>query len=353
VCSAALIAFNKHLVNDDRFPFPAALGLLHASFCALMAAVLYVVKPSLFPSLTDPEKKVNLNDGVVFKTLMPIAVLFSLQIVLSNQAYLFANVAFLQMLKETNLVYVYILSIAFALEVFKWRHMRILILIVMSSFMCVKGEAHLTMAGLLIQGASCFVESAKITLQGLMLSGGRGLDAMSFMLVVMPVCASIFGGILLFCSLVFPGQAILPMPALSDWVTCRWLLLANASVALLLNISTLVFIKCSSALAYVMAGIVKDVCIVMTSIVFMGSDTTMLQMAGFTLQMCFICAWSLLKTFPKECENSLFEGIQIIFFGSPGAKAKQDPEITSQHYGTVDHKDSRLTLASCPHSSKV
>merc|ERR1719310_1250329 len=53
--SAGLIAFNKYLVNTDRFPFPKQLVCWHAFVSSLLAACLLAIKPSLFPSLRDPD----------------------------------------------------------------------------------------------------------------------------------------------------------------------------------------------------------------------------------------------------------------------------------------------------------
>merc|ERR1719310_18173 len=73
VCSAGLIAYNKFLMNTERFPYAICLVLIHAVFCSMCAGILYLVKPSLFPSLSDPAKKVDIDSSLILKGALPIA----------------------------------------------------------------------------------------------------------------------------------------------------------------------------------------------------------------------------------------------------------------------------------------
>jgi len=347
--SSGLIAFNKHLMAPGRFPYPAALGLLHSIFCSVMAAFLYLIKPGLFTSITDPAKRFSVYDGTLWKAILPIAVFFSVQIVLSNQAYLFADIAFLQMLKEANVVFVYLTAIAFSLMAFKWLQMHLICLIVVATWMSVSGDLTFVWAGFLIQCACCVAETTKITLTSLLLSAtGKGLDALSFMLLVMPLCAVIFATLLLVLSFAGPSQMMLPMPALSDWMSMKWILLLNACVALALNISTLLFIKYSSAVTFVLASIIKDVMIVLAGILFMGHQTTVLQMTGFTLQVALILAYSLTKVYPDEFDNGMIGGLRIILSGKT-VETKKMTDSTGVKYGATTGRDDRLAASqSCP-----
>merc|ERR550514_2055549 len=94
--------------------------MLHSSFSSIMAFMLYLVCPSLFGSLSGP-KPIEVGRRLFLKGALPIALMFSGQLVLSNTAYIHSSVAFLQMMKESNLVMVYILSLFFQLEKFSWR----------------------------------------------------------------------------------------------------------------------------------------------------------------------------------------------------------------------------------------
>jgi len=342
--SSGLITFNKYLMAPGRFPFPAALGLLHSVFCSLMAAFLYMFKPGLFTSITGPEKRVSMYDSSLWKAILPIATFFSLQIVLSNQAYLFADIAFLQMLKEANVVFVYLTAIAFGLAAFKWVQMRLICFIALATWMSVKGDLTFAWAGFYIQCACCVAETSKITLQSLLLSSaGKGLDALSYMLLVMPLCAVIFGTLLLALSFAGPSQMVLPMPATSDWMNMKWVLLLNACGALALNLSTLAFIKYSSGVTFVLASILKDIMIVLAGIMFMGHKTTVFQMLGFTLQVVLILLYSLTKIYPDEFEHGINCGLRVLLL------RKKTTDRVPMDYRSTKGRDERLaTLESCP-----
>lgn len=317
--STGLIAFNKDLMNADKFPFPAALGLLHTSFCSLTVAILFLLKPGLFPSLTDPEKKVTI-DGRMIGSVILVGVLFSAQIIMSNMAYMFADVAFLQMLKESNLVLVYLMSVAFGIEIFKTRQMLLVALIVMATVMSIHGEMHFNLYGFLLQAFSCVGESLKMTLTCLLMSSmGKGLDPLSYMLTVMPVCAVIFASTICCFKTLAPQQQMFPMPAANDWIQWKWMLMANMCVALSLNVATFVFIRVSSAVSFVLAGILKDVMIVIVGVIFMGHEISGQQASGFTLQVSLVLIWSLFKTFPQEFESGISGGLMLVLFGKiPG-----------------------------------
>merc|ERR1719387_3459213 len=94
--------------------------LFHSSFSGVAAFGLYLLRPSMFPSLMDGKIKA-LPASLVLKGVIPVGVLFSIQLVLNNTAYLHSSVAFLQMIKECNIVSVYIVSLMVGLEVFHWR----------------------------------------------------------------------------------------------------------------------------------------------------------------------------------------------------------------------------------------
>lgn len=328
--SMGLINFNKFLMREDNFPFSGGLGFLHSTVCGVFAWGLFILRPDWFPSLSGPggPNAVFRDIDFLSKAVLPIAVCFSVQIVLSNQAYLFADVAFLQMLKESNVVAVYMFSVLFAIESFSWTKLRLIMLIVLATWMTIKGELKFTLAGLLLQGSSFFFESMKITLQGLMLSNaGRRLDPLTYLVVVMPMCTVIFGSVLLFFGIVMPAdQNILPVPTIADWVNNWKLLSLNATLAFSLNLIAVFFIKASSAVAYVLTGIIKDVIIVVTGVLFFGHECSTLQAAGFTLQVSLILVWSLLKTFPARFEHGILSGlVSLLPAGEPEEATARAP----------------------------
>jgi hypothetical protein len=308
VCSTCLIAYNKYLINEARFPFAIALVLMHAVFCSVCTGVLYLVKPSLFPSLTDPAKKVTVDSSLILRGALPIAVLFSAQLVLSNTAYMHSSLAFLQMMKEANLVLIYFFSLLAALEKFSWRSVGILAFIIVATTLTIHGEVNFSMTGFMIQGIGQLFECCKIVLQAMLLTqAGKKLDALTYVMLVMPLCAIILGvgyGVLL----AFPHEHFMTpqMHHLEQW----WPhLLLNACIAFALNVAIALFIKYSSAVAFILAGILKDAMIVAAGGILLKEVITLIQCFGFCLQLIGIFLWGMMKNFPEKFEmDYLFGG---------------------------------------------
>lgn len=295
--STGLIAFNKYLVHDGRFAFVIFLVAMHMSFSVIFNLVLFHLNPSLYPSLTEPGKKVEINGRLVFRVLLPIAVCFASQLVLSNMAFLHSSVAFLQMMKQANVVLVYFFSLALSLDTFScWRTM-VLVFIVAATGLTIHGEMQFSLTGFTIQGISMICESLKLTLQGYTLSSsGVRLDALTYVMLVAPLVLVVLSVLLLALSVVPGCPEVLLLPPWSVVVEYRWLLLANGCLALAMNVTHAIFIKRSSATTFVLTGVVmKDAMIVFVGSTILGEFLSPVQVAGFAMQLAGVLVWSLAK----------------------------------------------------------
>jgi hypothetical protein len=333
--SSGLIAYNKYLMHPDRFPFAVPLVLMHTAFCSAATGVLFLVKPSLFPSLSDPEKKVEVDRSLMLKGAVPIAFFFAGQLVLSNTAYLHSSMSFLQMMKEANLALVYLLSLAFALEKFNWWNARMLFLIAVFTGMTIHGELNFSMKGFIIQSCSQGFECLKIVLQAMLLtSAGRKLDALTYVMLVMPICFLVL--LVLLLGLHFgPSQEILHVPHWHDFENWWPHLMVNTLIAFSLNVIIALFVKNSSAVAFLLAGIVKDAMIVLCAATFLHEHITMLQVVGFALQLGTITVYSLVKAFPEHFEQGVLPGLGSMLLGRDPAAAKKAAQEVKD-YGAVE-----------------
>lgn len=335
--SAGLIAYNKFLMHTDRFPFAVPLVFIHACFCSSCAFMLYMCVPSLFPSLSDPEKKVAIDKDVILKGALPIAVMFSGQLALSNTAYLHSSVAFLQMMKEANLALVYAMSLAAGLEFFKWRSFYILTAVLGATLLTIHGELNFSWMGFTIQGASQLFECFKIVLQAMLLSAaGCKLDALTYVMLVMPLCALVLGCALFVLIFVYPNEH-LQTPAWHDLVLWWPHLLVNACIAFTLNVVIALFIKHSSAVAFILAGMVKDAMIVLSGVFILNEIVSGLQGVGFALQLGLILVYSLTQRFPDKFEHGLLFGLaSLLFPGYYTMPVKAGAHAQEKDYGAFE-----------------
>jgi len=277
-------------------------------------------------------------------SMLPICACFTIEIILGNQAYQYLSLAFLQMLKESNVVIVYVMALAAATERFNWTNDKLIIFICLASAGTIKGELHFTLIGFSIQMLCCLAGSLKITLQGVLLnSAGMKFDPLSYILLVMPVVALIQGSTLLASATLSPtegGFEWMPVPAWSV-IMAKWhLLLPNALLAFTLNVTAVAFIKASSSVTFVLAGILKDMLIVIGGVVVMHDQVTQLQSMSFVAQLGLLLLWSMAKMHPANFENGIGQGLRSLL-------KKEEPVAdvisqTSSSYGAASAVDKKV-----------
>jgi len=92
--SSTVIIYNNYLYNTLNFKYPVFLVTYHLGFAALGTRVLQRTT-----NLLDGVKDVHMTKEVFVRSILPIGLLFSGSLILSNTAYLYLSVAYIQMLK--------------------------------------------------------------------------------------------------------------------------------------------------------------------------------------------------------------------------------------------------------------
>merc|ERR1719498_586246 len=182
----------------------------------------------------------------------------------------------------------------------------VILFISISTTLTIYGEIKFVWIGFAIQFGSQICETLKLTLQNLLLAAnGMKFDPLSFVLLMTPLCTTV----LFVKLLIFQFH-----DHVWDHFVIWWpVLLGNAILAFFLNVVIACFIKHSSAVAFILAGIIKDVCIVLASTMIFNEHVTTLQCIGFTLQLLGIFVYSIMKTFPEKFEEKgVFSGLLAI-----------------------------------------
>eukprot|EP00929_Paragymnodinium_shiwhaense_P027078 TRINITY_DN15975_c0_g2_i5.p1 TRINITY_DN15975_c0_g2~~TRINITY_DN15975_c0_g2_i5.p1 ORF type:complete len:555 (+),score=131.93 TRINITY_DN15975_c0_g2_i5:254-1918(+) len=306
--SIALIHVNKWIMKEEHFPFAEALVFMHMIFCSSVGSLLLVVTPSLFPALTDPTQKVDLTFSYFLKSCLPIAMCFAASLVLSNVAYTYLSVAFIQMIKESNIVWVYVFSLFVGREVIGWGQVQIVVLAICGMCMTIHGEMNFSAFGFFAQASAILFESTRVMLQAAILSGGgRKLDPLSYVMIVSPISAVIIGATMgITCH--FPADAVngsFALPMFAKTLEFAPYLLASACLAFALNVSIALLIKRTSPMSYIMCQLVKDVGAVAIGVTFMKEEVSHMQAVGFAVQLMAVMAWSGLKNYPERVEGGL------------------------------------------------
>lgn len=349
VLSVSLINFNKYLMQAGRFPYAAVLVLLHMGFCSVLAFILRRAAPGLFPSLTDPDKRVEVDSKFMLRGALPIGVTFTVSLVCANLAYAHLSVAFLQMLKETNIVLVYVFSLLAAVEVFSWRQVQVIMFAVFAASLTIRGEMHFSWKGFLIQMTSQLCECLRIVMQSVLLSGQK-LDPMSYVLIVSPICFVLLGGFLGVLMLLPAGVAVGSLALPSSTVLWQYapLLLGSCCIAFALNVCIAVLIKYTSAVSYIFCGVLKDIVAVLVGMVVLKESVSGLQRLSFVLQISAVVMWSMLKTYPALFRDKGLVGGLAALVLHGGKQAASDELATEKGVAQDDDEQKPLLNKAVP-----
>lgn len=94
VLSSSVIIYNNYLYNTLNFKYPVFLVTFHLGFAAVGTRILHRTT-----NLLDGVKDVRMTKDMFLRSILPIGLLFSGSLILSNTAYLYLSVAYIQMLK--------------------------------------------------------------------------------------------------------------------------------------------------------------------------------------------------------------------------------------------------------------
>lgn len=94
VLSSMVIIYNNYLYNTLDFKYPVFLVTFHLTFAAIGTRILQRTT-----NLLEGTKDIRLTKDMFVKSILPIGLLFSGSLILSNTAYLYLSVSYIQMLK--------------------------------------------------------------------------------------------------------------------------------------------------------------------------------------------------------------------------------------------------------------
>jgi hypothetical protein len=288
--SASLINFNKFLMHEDKFPHSIALTWFHMVVSSTLACVLYAIfGEKWFPAMP----MVKREGSTILKKLIPLSLFFATSIVMSNQAYLYCSVPFLQMCKELNVVMVYVVGLALMVEKFNLQNSLILLGIMFGCCMSIHGEMRFNGIGFGYQMGGQCSEVLKIILQQMIMQGLK-VDPLTMVMIMSPLCL-----ITLSAGLFFMWQPGIWAHAMANWPY----LLLNGSNAFLLNIAVATVIKYASGVSFVLAGVIKDVCIVLCAATMFGAVVMPIQVIGFSIAVMGVGTHSIVRSMPEMAKE--------------------------------------------------
>ncbi|KAJ2916576.1 hypothetical protein MD484_g3853, partial [Candolleomyces efflorescens] len=272
VLSSAVILYNNHVYNTLMFKYPVFLVTFHLAFAAVGTRVLQRTT-----HLLDAAKDIHMSKDMFMKSILPIGMLFSGSLVLSNTAYLYLSVAYIQMLKAFTPVAILLISWSFRLQEPNKKLAIIVVMISTGVALTSQGELHFNLFGFLTQAAAVGFESSRLVMIQILLHNLK-MDPLVSLHYYAPVCAVITACIIPFTEGLAPFYALKDLGAL--------VLLSNAGVAFLLNVAAVFLVGVGSGLILTLAGVFKDILLITGSVIIFGASVSPMQVFGYSIALC-------------------------------------------------------------------
>ncbi|EFJ45992.1 hypothetical protein VOLCADRAFT_63129 [Volvox carteri f. nagariensis] len=265
--SIAVILFNKWLLAYSGFPFPIALTLWHMFFCSCVGVVAVRVLKVV--------KSHNMTPREYYTRVMPIGLLYAGSLWLSNSAYLYLSVSFIQMTKSLMPGLVYASGVMLGTEKYSRGVTLNMLLIAFGVVVCAIGELNLVFKGVVQQLTALGFEAMRLTMvQVLINSKGYNMNPIQSLYYVSPAC--------LVCLLVpFLSVELSKMRTSTNWTFNPSVMLANALTAFVLNLAVFLLIGKTSALTMNIAGVIKDWMLIFFSFYLFHAPVTTLNLLGY------------------------------------------------------------------------
>ncbi|KAL1744887.1 triose-phosphate transporter family-domain-containing protein [Schizophyllum fasciatum] len=271
VLSSGVIIYNNYVYNTLNFRYPVFLVTWHLFFAAISTRVL-ARTTNLMSSLKD----VHISQQTFFRSILPIGVLFSGSLILSNTAYLYLSVSYIQMLKAFNPVAILLISWAFRISDPNKRLALIVLMISAGVALASGGELRFNLFGFIVQALAVVFESSRLVMIQILLQGLK-MDPLVSLHYYAPVCAA-----LNLLALPFT-EGMAPFLALQE--VGLPILLSNAAIAFALNVAAVFLVGVGSGLILTLAGVFKDILLVSGSVLIFGSIITPMQVIGYSIAL--------------------------------------------------------------------
>jgi len=310
LCSLLITFINKLVMNHANFPYPMFLTLIHATVVPVILLVPVPFCPHLYPSLTDPEKRKAIDVELLVKGLFPMAGIFASISVFNNAALMWGSVVFLQLVKQSGIVFIYLGALVCSLTKFEWVRFQLLFLVFVGSIMTMAGNLDFMMLPFAVQLVGVVLDAALVTLQAVILTDkSKAIDPMTFTLLVMPICFVMTSLTMLLAKIFVPHPSF-QIPEARQLIDNLPLILASAVTAAMLNVFRAGLLQVASSVGYILTCRLKDIAIVIVGVLTFDDTLGRQQIAGFSLQTVSITAYSLISVYPTAFDGGVIAAVK-------------------------------------------
>lgn len=259
---------NKAAFSKVNFRYPYALSTIHMACNLVGAQIYFYFNRTMKPKIIEPAHK---------KTILYFSILFSLNIAIGNMSLRWVSVNFNQVSRALVPVIVMIISIVYFGKSFSTERKIAVIPIVLGAGMAVYGDLGYTNVGALYTSFCVVLAAMKVVVSGELLTGELKLHPVDLLLKMCPLALIQIG----FFS-VITGEVS------EIWLNRESLLASSAPgvvlfsglLAFLLNVSSFIANKSTSALTLCICANIKQVLLAIISTIYFGDPVSMVNAVG-------------------------------------------------------------------------
>ncbi|KAE8154337.1 triose-phosphate transporter family-domain-containing protein [Aspergillus avenaceus] len=287
------VLFNKWILDSTEFRYPILLTTWHLVFATVVTQIM-----ARTTTLLDGRKHIEMNGRIYGRTMIPIGLLYSGSLVCSNIVYLYLNISFIQMLKAAGPVVTLLISWSWGVATPSLAVLINILIITASVGLAVSGEIQFSLLGILFQLASLFCDANRLVMMQILLSDdGQKMDPLVTLYYTAPVCAVMNSIIAWYTEFQSFHWSVVPQ-------TGYLVLLSNAVVGFMLNVSIFILIGKTSGLTTTLVSIPKNVLLIIASVVIWHTQISTIQIVGYTIALLALTYYSLgWKTIKNEVTN--------------------------------------------------
>ncbi|KAJ3475132.1 hypothetical protein NLG97_g9563 [Lecanicillium saksenae] len=268
--SSLVIIFNKWIVDTLNFRYPVILTTYHQLFATVVTQIL-----ARCTSYLDGRKDLKMTPFLYIRAVAPIGVVYSASLMCGNLAYLHLSVAFIQMLKATMPMAVLVAGWALGVTNTSWKQFINVSIIVVGVVIASLGEIDFVLIGFVLQLGGVIFEALRLTMvQRFLNSADFRMDPLVSVYYFAPVCAVLNAVVAIFWEL--------PKVTMDDVYHVGFpIFFFNGFCAFMLNVSVVLLIGKTSAVVLTISGVLKDILLVVASIMIWDTQVTPLQTFGY------------------------------------------------------------------------
>jgi hypothetical protein len=335
--SASLIIFNAAVLRTYRHP--VALTGWHQVVSVALVLCIRLVHPQALAT-GDPQAGVPpLTVKSAIWLGLPVALCQSLGLVCGNAAIIYLTVAFCQMMKAWTPACVYASGCLMGTQKWSIPIVKCLSVITVGLMITSAGELKFHLLGFVLQAVALISEGLRLNFLEIRLkTQGYKLNPLTSVQVFAPMV----GSVLLVAAVLFDRDAF-DLPKIE--AIGKYVFVANGLLAFALNLVIYLAIQRASGLIFALAGVIKDIMIIVGGFVFQGSVISRTQIVGYAIAIAGLQAYGIVSKAPDRFEDGVIVGLMQHFSSVEEEPAKRpSPVIAGKQTDEEADLDDRAEL---------